>query len=211
LKDFKRLPRKLERIAGRALARFKQQPEFPAAHLAAIEAIEKLRENTVSKIPTPGPCPERLEFAIKCLDIWASSLIPFVRDMADHDALRAILNSYERHAWIIYCGVLEFEPSASNQGFGDIKNRGTYWYKVGLKRLLPSGEPKSDSKALRRGYRTEIKAWMHGNGINTVEQAAKRVGFSKSTLKSIMSNRGAKRYSDETLKSILQQISKGQN
>jgi hypothetical protein len=55
----------------------------------------------------------------------------------------------------------------------------------------------------KRGYRVEVRQWMARENVRTVAEAAKRLGISESTLKSIMSARGKRRYSEETLNRIL--------
>ena len=55
----------------------------------------------------------------------------------------------------------------------------------------------------RRGYRAEVKAWMNQEGLATVAEAAKFLGVSVSSLKSMMSDRGERRYSEETLTRVL--------
>jgi hypothetical protein len=55
----------------------------------------------------------------------------------------------------------------------------------------------------RQGYRTEVKDWMKRNGIKTVAEASKRLSISETALKSMMSDRGKRRYSEETLARIL--------
>ena len=42
----------------------------------------------------------------------------------------------------------------------------------------------------RRGYRTEVQRWMAGEEISNLDDAARRLGISRSALKSIMSERG---------------------
>ena len=71
-----------------------------------------------------------------------------------------------------------------------------------------AGAANADAKALaeperRRSYRAEVRQWMARENVKTVAEAAKRLGISESTLKSIMSARGARRYSAETLNRIL--------
>jgi hypothetical protein len=58
----------------------------------------------------------------------------------------------------------------------------------------------------RRGYRTEVRQWMALQGVSTVEMAAKRLSISHSTLKSIMSGRGKRRYGDAALTRVLGSI-----
>jgi hypothetical protein len=62
------------------------------------------------------------------------------------------------------------------------------------------------SDASKRGYRTEVRKWMKDNEIETIPRAAECLGVGHDTLKSIMSSRGEKRYSDDTLKDVLTRI-----
>jgi hypothetical protein len=55
----------------------------------------------------------------------------------------------------------------------------------------------------RRGYRAEVRRWMARKDLKTVAEAAKWLGVSGSTLKSIMTDRGETRYSQETLDRVL--------
>jgi len=64
-----------------------------------------------------------------------------------------------------------------------------------------------ETAARRRGYRIHIRHWMKSAGLKTVAQAAKRLGVSESTLKSIMTDKGQKRYSDGTLQHVLDKTS----
>jgi hypothetical protein len=60
--------------------------------------------------------------------------------------------------------------------------------------------------ATRRGYRPEVREWMRAKKLKTVPLAAKRLGVSVGTLKSIMSAKGKKRYGNEKLTYVLKQI-----
>jgi transcriptional regulator with XRE-family HTH domain len=42
--------------------------------------------------------------------------------------------------------------------------------------------------------------------LRSVQDAARKLGISDSTLKSIMSDKGEKKYSDETLRRVLEEI-----
>jgi hypothetical protein len=68
------------------------------------------------------------------------------------------------------------------------------------------GVQESESSSGRRGYRKEIFAWMSRAEIDTVPLAAKRLGVSESTLKSIMSDKGERKYGQETLDRVLKAI-----
>ncbi len=58
----------------------------------------------------------------------------------------------------------------------------------------------------RRGFRSEIRQWMERKQLGSVKDAARELGTSESTLKSIMSDKGEKKYSDETLRQVLERI-----
>jgi len=58
----------------------------------------------------------------------------------------------------------------------------------------------------RRGYRTEVRKWMNDEQLESIPDAAKRLQVGYDVLKSIMSNRGKKRYGDETLRDVLKKI-----
>lgn len=58
----------------------------------------------------------------------------------------------------------------------------------------------------RRGYRPEVREWMKCKKLGTLEEARRKLGISLSTLKSIMSDKGKRRYSEDTLESVLEKI-----
>lgn len=66
----------------------------------------------------------------------------------------------------------------------------------------------SERSRPKRGYRSEVKAWMRHNSIQNQKIAAKRLGVGVDTLKSIMSSVGETRYSAETLDMVLAKIGK---
>ena len=70
--------------------------------------------------------------------------------------------------------------------------------------LLPS--PQSPQSSCRLGYREEVRRWMGRSNIQTVAAAARKLGVSATTLKSIMSSRGKVRYAEETLQRVLEVI-----
>jgi hypothetical protein len=58
----------------------------------------------------------------------------------------------------------------------------------------------------RRGYRLEVRQWMEREGVPTLDLAAKHLHISLSALKSIMSERGKRRYAQAVLTRILENI-----
>jgi hypothetical protein len=118
-----------------------------------------------------------------------------------------MLRSYERKSWKVYRGIAEIEPFGPNQALGTIKNRINHWFKESLRRLVVTPGVSSTGHQLgRRGYRNEVRAWMRGKGIDTIERAAARLAVSKDTLKSIMSSKGKPKYGPDTLKRIVDEI-----
>ena len=75
-------------------------------------------------------------------------------------------------------------------------------------RGLPTPEhlQPTNASARRRGYRKEVRSWIERESLGNVERAARRLGLSKSALKSIMSSKGKPRYSKETLERVLKEI-----
>jgi len=74
-----------------------------------------------------------------------------------------------------------------------------------------SEQPESETEpsmqtGKRIGYRKEVYAWMERQGIDNVEIAARRLGISKSALKSVMSDKGKARYGPELLERVLKLI-----
>jgi len=67
---------------------------------------------------------------------------------------------------------------------------------------------KKSDEGTRQGYRREVMEWLRRTELENVEQAANKLGVSKSTLKSIMSSRGKIRYSADTLERILKIVRK---
>ncbi len=58
----------------------------------------------------------------------------------------------------------------------------------------------------RKGYRLEVREWMQQQGLTTLEQASRKLAVGLSTLKSIMSDKGKRRYGPRTLEVVLSKI-----
>jgi hypothetical protein len=58
----------------------------------------------------------------------------------------------------------------------------------------------------RRGYRAEVRRWMESKELRTIPEAAKQLGISADTLKSIMTSKGKRRYGGSTLRRVLKNI-----
>jgi hypothetical protein len=78
---------------------------------------------------------------------------------------------------------------------------------AGTSKCSPKRPPADNTvRRQRRGYRAEVQKWMRDHSIRTIPQAAQRLGVGFDTLKSIMSSKGEKRYSDDTLSDVLKKI-----
>jgi hypothetical protein len=94
-----------------------------------------------------------------------------------------------------------------------LTNRGLHWKAEFLKAAREQSQTVMDKAAsapnkppARRGYREEVRQWMKSKGLRTLPDAAKRLVVGVDTLKSIMSNKGNKRYGDATLRDVLKKI-----
>lgn len=79
--------------------------------------------------------------------------------------------------------------------------------------LTVAGKPEDESSGqdagpavTRRGYRSEIRAYMKKKELATNMQAARHFGVGVDTLKSIMSSKGKPRFSEGTLNGVLKKI-----
>jgi hypothetical protein len=72
---------------------------------------------------------------------------------------------------------------------------------------LRNSAKESPANPVRRGYRKEVEAWINRSPeILSQRQAARHLGVSIDVLKSIMSDKGRPRYSQETLELVLKAI-----
>jgi hypothetical protein len=206
LLDPKQTLRRLEFAAAKALARLKRYPEYAAIHLQVIEECEQLFNTVGPTLPKPAlPSRERLKYAIDALDIWAGGYLKLISTLADHEDFVTILRSYERKTWNVYRGDVEIEPFGANPQLAIIQNRCLHWYKASLRQVASKSTPDLTTKpaAKRVGYRKHIRAWMKNEKLESVKAAAKKLAVSESTLKSIMSDKGELRCSEETLGNVL--------
>lgn len=188
-----------------ALGVLKKHPAYPRAHLHSIEAIDAINLKFASILPSLAmPSPARLDYAIAIIDATAEAYLPLIDDIEMHDAFAAYIRGLERMAWEIYSGIADVEPFGVGAPLAVIRDRGKHWYTEGLRRIvqpIPSAILAANSS--RCGHRKEVDAWMSRESIPTLEAAARRLGVSIDTLKSIRSDKGRARYSTETLDRLL--------
>jgi hypothetical protein len=134
---------RLERAAKDAFGRLKRNPGFPEIELQVIQQCESLRNTVGRNLTRPAfPSPERLEYAVRHLDIRAGGYVGLVLTQADHEDFAVLLQDYERKAWEMYRGVVYIEPVAGvNRELKAIEDRSLHWCKESLRRLI-----RNDSK-----------------------------------------------------------------
>lgn len=202
--------RRLKKAADAGATALEKHTDFPRLHLQAMEAQEALLKTEGPQLPSPPlPSPERLDIAIRILDIWASAYVQLVVDLADQKSFMAFLRGLERHAWETYRGMAHIEPLPGNKERETISARCIHWQKESYRRLIPANATDTSNRAslnIRKAYSVEIRAWMTKQGIPSVELAAKRLGVGYGTLKSIMTDKGTPRYSQDTLRTVLEKI-----
>jgi hypothetical protein len=109
----------------------------------------------------------------------------------------------------------DFWPENTKQPFLDslqvrLSGRVLFWKGATMQRIRESIRDTPEAKstipvkqAPRHGYRDQVRAWMKEKEIKNIREAAKHLGVSISTLKSIMSNKGERRYGEDTLAAVL--------
>jgi len=177
---------------------YQYPPDFPEDSRAAVklEEIRAARQFSEKSKDTPERnlramllvCAMRpaLAFAREMIQLrWGADRIDSrVRDFVQ-DAL----------SWVDLPTNTDFEASAEWREYQDA-----------LLGMEASEETTAGATGKERGYRAEIQAWMASMQLENLDQASRRLGLSKSALKSIMSTKGKPRYSQETLKRVLTEI-----
>jgi len=192
---------------------FKKHRAYPAARVQAAEEVEALRKNK----PIDGL--ERfseplLEHVLEYTEIHARAYLVLVDNQEYLEAFAIILDDLERRSWFQLSGLpmgviqphtLFAEPKPEQLKLRRILDQTRHWITEAYRRIS-QGKADIEDKPSRRGYRSEVRAWMERRGVSSVKAAAKRLGVSDSVLKSIMSTKGKVKYSPETLDNVLRTI-----
>jgi hypothetical protein len=134
--------RRAERDGQLALNELKRHPDYPAIQLRAMEESESLFKSVGSLLPKPAlPSQERLDCAIRSMDIWAGAYAALITNLPDQEKYLKILNSLQFHAWKVYIGITRIEPLPYNQAWVAIRDRVFHWQKESLRRLVASEAP----------------------------------------------------------------------
>ena len=192
----------------RALA--KSHPLLPAV---IIEIHDRLAQSgfveEFAKYP-PGS-PERLMVALQALDVRSSAFIKLVDTIDLQELFITVLQEVARTAWVEFAAFpiekANLDSPDTRRNWRAITDRTSHWEAEGFRRLIPTETAaRTAGDQPRRGYRDPVRAWMKQKEILSVKAAARKLGVSESTLKSIMTNRGEIRYNDQTLAKVLEVI-----
>lgn len=77
---------------------------------------------------------------------------------------------------------------------------------IEISELQGSGHSAVPDSIPIRGHRAEVKTWMRKKDLASVKDAARHLGISESTLKSIMTSKGEIRHSKTTVESVIKKI-----
>ena len=136
---------RVDRDAQFALNELKRHPDYPAIQLRALEESESLFKSVGSQLPNPAlPSPERLDCAIKSMDIWAGAYTGLIANLPDQEKYLKVLGGLRLHAWRLYIGMTGIEPLPYNQAWVAIRDRSAHWQKESLRKLVPPQAPLSD-------------------------------------------------------------------
>jgi hypothetical protein len=209
--------RKAERLRSirvqEAYALLEKNPAFPAVR---VEMYDKEKAFAVSRTEEEEKIQSeaRLKHFLKIVDIRGEGYSRLVSKMEEQKALETMMEDLARWAWYQVSRIpLDILPDLPPGAKGTphhtdarmLISRTQHWIIEGLRRIAAL-QTEDLAKPRRSGYRYEIKAWMKRTGIGSQSEAARRLGVSIDVLKSIMSDKGRARFSDETLKGVLKKI-----
>jgi hypothetical protein len=147
---------RVDRDAQFALNELKRHPDYPAIQLRAMEESESLFKSVGSQLPKPAlPSQERLDCAIKSMDIWAGAYTGLITNLADQEKYLKVLAGLRLHAWKLYIGMTGIEPLPHNQAWVAIRDRSTHWQKESLRKLVPPQAPLPDQTVTELAHSTD--------------------------------------------------------
>lgn len=190
----------------RAIEALRQDEQgFAVAQNKLMTDVDSLNNIGAALPKVPGP--ERMDYALKALSARASAYLPLVTNLNTQEAYATVVSiMFADIALSDYTGsegrIEGLRPPPGHPELLPIERCVRDWIKASYGRVA-TGVPLAPT---RRGYRLEVQAWMKSIGIESQKQAAKRLGVSIDVLKSIMSDKGERRYSKETLATVLGKI-----
>jgi hypothetical protein len=192
----------------KAVELLESQPEFAGVQVQ-IHDRTRLIASKVSSGAKKLATPARLRYIVDLFDAHAEAYQRLIHDVETQKAAMLFLDEIARRSWEQFTGhpslPIPHDNIPGNRQLQRLQTRIRFWREEGWKRLdslRPPAQP-ANNRPERRGYRDHIRAWMKRTGIDTIPQAAKRLGVSESTLKSVMSTKIDVRYGADTLAEIL--------
>ena len=207
-----------QEIVTKAIALLEKHPGYPGM-LVEIHDRNQAVEANMPEEAKERLSEARLEHLMKFVQIRGEAYSALVTDLESVKAFTAIMDDFMCLTWMAFAG-FPFESVQPTSPFADVHAIQSHRDKLmkmthdliveGYRRLAElrkvSGENAVKTTPTRRGYRKEIQGWMERSGLESQQQAARRLGVSIDVLKSIMSNKGRARYSTETLADVLEKI-----
>jgi mRNA-degrading endonuclease RelE of RelBE toxin-antitoxin system len=209
--------RKREEAFEKALNLLEQNPDFPAVQVRIHDRQKKV-EAGASEASRERSSNARLQYCFELLNITAEEFLALVVDIESHAAFTTVMANFTSRAFVHFSGI-PIDSIPATHPFAPrplpplIEDRDKFSDKLrdfiadGYRRLASLKEPKSESgNRVRRGFRREIQNWIKAKGLANLEQTARKLGVSRSVLKSIMSDKGKPRYGPDTLERVLKEI-----
>ncbi len=179
---------------------------------------DKLIEQSISSEAKERLNDIRLSHLLKYVEVRGKAYLKLVTDAESLEAFEIIMDNFTRATWFQFSWIpmdavpptVPFaEPQSIQLQRDRLRANEQDWVIEAYRRLdsilHPTIIPEA-SAPRRRGYRAEVKAWMKDRQLTSQKQAAKRLGVSLDILKSIMSDKGRLRCSNETLMDVLGKI-----
>jgi hypothetical protein len=191
---------------------FETRKELPQVLVDIHEGLEQV-DTTKPEVTKDRLSEANLGYYINQLDVFGSAWVRLVNTFEDAKQFNTLIQDYMRGRWQSFAAMpidsvppteLAMNPAPLCSSRDAMMKRALHWQVEGFRRVANAN--KVSEKRARRGYRHEVLAWMKVHEIEKLDVAAKRLGTSKSALKSIMSDRGQIRYGEETLVRILKEI-----
>jgi hypothetical protein len=211
--DLERAEREKQERLEKAVALLETHPAYHGVQAENWDAIQELnRQEPLDSLTVNTD--ERMERMIKVFDVNAQIHLKLVTALEFHKAYCVLIQHFLEESWIQYCGYPWFMIPPPPPGYPprheQLKarrfwERMMHWRYEGHRQIHRLNLPDSHVPE-RRGYRAEVLDWMGRNGIPNLGVAAKRLRVSKSALKSIMSDKGQKRYGDDRLADVLKVV-----
>src|SRR6185437_7941836 len=99
----KRVARLRQQAVENAMNILKMHPDFPAAQIKILRYTEELTSNLSIRGRTCNT-DERLDYAVRLLDIRAEAYLRLIADLRSQEAYMKILDEFWRRAWGEYTG-----------------------------------------------------------------------------------------------------------